>query len=141
MLYLYLSTIFTLHQYVIPPTSSTFQFAQLLLLGSCQKLTRRIRMRPSQSFYIILVKLSKPKLNPQLNSTVFEVRLHSYPIIHPTTHPHKLNLYTQNWEELTAAQLARRDPLYKCTVTYRPVQPFCTTFSRPNFNFFQTKGF
>ena len=31
-----------------------------------------------------------------------------------TTTPHKLNLYTQNWQELTTAQLARRDLLYKC---------------------------
>ena len=30
--------------------------------------------------------LSKPKFNHQLNSTEFEVRLHSYTVIHPTTH-------------------------------------------------------
>ena len=52
-------------------------------------------------------EMSKPKLNHQLNSTEFEVKLHSYPVIHPTHH--KLNLYTQNWEELTTAQLASKD--------------------------------
>ena len=83
--------------------------------------------------------LSQPKLNPELSSTEFEVRLHSYIEIHHP--PHKLNLYTQNWEELTTAQLARRDPLYKRTVTHRPVKQLCTTFSRPNFNFFQIKEF
>ena len=31
--------------------------------------------------------LSKPKLNQQLSSTEFEVRLHPYIEIHPTTHP------------------------------------------------------
>ena len=31
--------------------------------------------------------MSKPKLNHQLNSTEFEVRLHSYTEVHPTT-PH-----------------------------------------------------
>ena len=59
--------------------------------------------------------LSKPKPNHQLNSTEFEVRLHSYIVIHHPPHPHKVNLYTQNWTELTTAQLARRDPLYNCT--------------------------
>ena len=84
------------------------------------------------------IVLSKPKLNYQLNSTEFEVRLHSYTEVHhPPPPPHKLNLYTQNWEELTTAQLARRDPLYKCTVTHRPVKQLCTMFSRPNFNFFK----
>ena len=57
----------------------------------------------------------------QLNSTEFEVRLHSYREVHHPPPPHKLNLYTQNWEELTTVQLARRDSLYKCTVTHRPV--------------------
>ena len=41
-------------------------------------------------------KLSKPKLNQQINSTEFEVRLHSYPIIHPTPHPHKLSVVVVN---------------------------------------------
>ena len=50
-------------------------------------------------------------INHQLNSTEFEVRLHSYREIHHHHHPppHKLNLYTQNWEELKTAQLASRD--------------------------------
>ena len=34
-------------------------------------------------------KLSKPKLNQQLNSTEFKVRLHSYIVIH-TTPPHSM---------------------------------------------------
>ena len=33
-----------------------------------------------------MLKLSKPKLNQNLSSTEFEVRLHSYSDIHPTTH-------------------------------------------------------
>ena len=47
-------------------------------------------------------KLSKPKLNQQLNSTEFEVRLHSYPMIHPTPphpthhHHHKLSVVVVN---------------------------------------------
>ena len=72
-------------------------------------------------FNIYSLLLSKPKLNHQLNSTEFEVRLHSYLVIHPPTTHHKLNLYTQNWEELTTAQLASGTCLYKCTVTHIPV--------------------
>ena len=45
--------------------------------------------------------LSQPKLKQQLSSTEFEVRLHSYREVHHHPPPHKLNLYTQNWEELT----------------------------------------
>ena len=38
-----------------------------------------------QSLPFRLLKLSKPKLNHQLNSTEFEDRLHSYTEVHPTT--------------------------------------------------------
>ena len=37
---------------------------------------------------VVYYQLSQPKLNQQLSSTEFEVRLHSYRVIHPT--PHKL---------------------------------------------------
>ena len=46
----------------------------------------------------MLLKLSQPKLNQQLSSTVID----------PPT-PHRLSLYTQNLTELTTAQLASRD--------------------------------
>jgi hypothetical protein len=54
-----------------------------------------------KSCYMLFILLSQPEFNQQRNSTEFEARLHSYPFIHPT--PHKLNLYTQNWTELTGA--------------------------------------
>ena len=53
--------------------------------------------------------LSKPKLNQHLNSTEFEVGLNSYTVIHHHHPPHKLSLYTQNWTELTTAQLASKN--------------------------------
>ena len=112
--------------------------AVVLLLYYPQVLTLRVLKLNCLPKIIVL---SKPKLDHQLNSTEFEVRLHSYIVIHHPPHPQKVNLYTQNWTELTTAQLSRRDPLYKCTVTHRPVKQLCTTFSRPNLNFFQTKGF
>jgi hypothetical protein len=59
------------------------------------------------SCHASVILLSIPKFNQQLSSTEFEVRLHSYPMMyhrHPTP-PHKVNLYTQNLAELTAAQL------------------------------------
>ena len=42
-------------------------------------------------------KLSKPKLNQNLSSTEFEVRLHSYSDIHPTTHPPGTHHVVVNW--------------------------------------------
>jgi hypothetical protein len=47
----------------------------------------------SRSWQVVKL-LSKPKLNQQLNSTEFEVRIHSYIIIHPT--PHKLSVVVVN---------------------------------------------
>ena len=48
-------------------------------------------------------KLSKPKLNQQLNSTEFEVGLHSYPEVQHHQ-PHKLSVLL-----LLTSQLAGRD--------------------------------
>jgi hypothetical protein len=90
-------------------------------------------------------KLSKPKLNQQLNSTEFEVRLHSYPVIHP---PHTNSLLLLSAPASQAVRLynctvtdSHEGRLYNCTVTHIPVQPVCNTLSQPNFNFSQTKGF
>jgi hypothetical protein len=42
---------------------------------------------------------------------------------------------------LLTAPASKAGRLHNCTVTHIPVQPLCTTFLRPNFIFFQTKGF
>ena len=73
--------------------------------------------------YIRTLKLSKPKLNQQLSSTEFEVRLHSYIEIHP---PHTNSLCC-----CCAAQLAGRD-LCVQLYSHRPVQALCTTIDSSN---------
>ena len=62
--------------------------------------------------------LSQPKLNQQLSSTEFEVRLHSYPVIHH--HHHKLSV--------VIVCPASRD-LCVQLYSHRPVQALCTTNS------------
>ena len=59
-------------------------------------------------------------LNQQLSSTEFEVRLHSYTVIHPTTTTNSLLL-------LLAAQLARQAD---CTTVQS--QALCTTIDSSN---------
>jgi hypothetical protein len=54
--------------------------AVVLLLYYPQVLTLRVLKLNCLPKIIVL---SKPKLNHQLNSTEFEVRLHSYIVIHP----------------------------------------------------------
>ena len=67
--------------------------------------------------------LSKPKLNQNLSSTEFEVRLHSYSDIHP---PPTQEL-TMLWLLLTGQAEQGRDRLYNCTLTHRSVQ-VCTAY-------------
>ena len=68
----------------------------------------------------MFLKLSKPKLNhsSQLNSTEFEVRLHSYSDIHHHHHPPPHQELSVLLLLLTAQPAAGRD----CTVTHRSVE-------------------
>jgi hypothetical protein len=73
--------------------------------------------------------MSQPKFNQQLSSTEFEVRLHSYTVIHPTTPP--------------PPQTSQAGRLYNYTVT--DLQGRQTVFTKivlwPNFIVFQMEGF
>ena len=57
-------------------------------------------------------KLSKPTFNQQLNSTEFEVRLHSYPVIHPPPPPtpHKLFVVVVNCPSQTVQLYSHSQP-------------------------------
>ena len=78
-------------------------------------------VHPPSMYLCIHIILQNP--NSTISSIQLSLRL-DYILTQRSTHPpppHKLNLYTQNWEELTTAQLARRASLYKCTGIHRPV--------------------
>ena len=46
----------------------------------------KYRMYSFKDCHLLTAVLPKPKLNHQLNSTEFEVRLHTYPVVHPPPH-------------------------------------------------------
>ena len=60
------------------------------IMYTCSLVIQPLDLSLCRTLLIILypnVMLSKPKFNQQLNWTEFEVRLHSYWEVHPTTHP------------------------------------------------------
>ena len=117
---LYFIMMYPLSQCFIMMSPPSLCFIMMAPLNLCF-----IMMSPLILYFIIIslkCLLSKPKLNHQLNST--EVRLHSYPMIHPTQ------------TQLVYSKLARAD---NCPASKkRPVKQLCTMFSRPKSYFFQT---
>ena len=116
----------------LPPLTPPEQYNSIVRCKATlpQILSRKYCQNPNstiRSIQLSLRLLSKPKLNHQLNSTAFEVRIHSYPVIHPTNHhPTQTQLIYLNWEELTTDQLAGRDLL--CVQLYSHTQTLYYVF-------------